>query len=408
MKLRALPKGLKLRNKRVLVRVDWNVPLHVDATTEKAEKIARTLPLLRELIKRGAVIFILTHLGRPKGRDPAYSTRPLARTVSAYADFPVSYLDVDLSNAAGIKAFHARAGACKSGHAVLLENVRFQSGEEKNDAKIVKAYAACAHIFINEAFASSHRSHATVAGLAKALPSYAGPSLIKEVNAVSRVLTRAKHPFYVFIGGSKLSGKITVIERLLKIADKVFIAGAMAHPFFTARRIKIGKSYMESGSVRMARKLIKNRKIVLPTDAIVARKIERGAGARRAAITDVKASEMIGDIGTETMRAWADEVKRAQTILWNGPFGVTEIPAFSHGSMVMAKAIALRAKGRAFALIGGGDTLAVMAKTGMQDMVDFVSTGGGAMLEFIANKGNLPGLKPLQAKDTRNKDTRNK
>ncbi len=396
MKLRALPKSLKLRNKRVLVRVDWNVPLHFDAATGKTEKVRRSLPLLKDLRKRGAIVFVMTHLGRPKGREAAYSTKPLVRAIRSYTELPVQYLDADFSNASGVKAFAERVKTYESGDIVCLENVRFQPGEEENDPKIVKAYASCAKIFINDAFASCHRPHASVTGLGKALSSYAGPALMAEVNALDKILTKAKRPYYAFIGGAKLSSKLPVLEQLLKIADKVFIGGAMAHPFFAAKRLNVGKSFIEKNAITVARTYVKNKKIVLPTDAIVANRIARGAKVRRADIADVKKSEIIGDLGTETMRAWVQEIRKAETIVWNGPFGVTEIPCFSHGSLVIAKAIALRAKGRPFAVVGGGDTLPIIAETGMRDMVDFVSTGGGAMLEFIAKKGKLPGLAPLK------------
>jgi phosphoglycerate kinase len=398
MKFRVLPKSLKLRNKRVLVRVDWNVPLHFDATTKKVEKIKRTLPLLKDLTKRGAIVFVMTHLGRPKGREAEYSTKLLAKAIRVYTELPVQYLDVDFSSTKGINAFAEDVKTYKNGDIVCLENVRFQPGEEENDPKIVKAYSACAKIFINDAFASCHRPHATVLGLGKALTSYAGPALMDEVNAMSKILTKVKRPYYAFIGGAKLSSKLPVIEQFLKIADKVFIGGAMAHPFFVAKKLSVGKSLIEKETVAAAWRLLKNKKIVLPTDVIVASQIARGAKVRRAEINDVKKSEMIGDIGTDTMQSWVQEIKRAETIVWNGPFGVTELPLFAHGSLVVGKAIAARAKGRPFVVVGGGDTLPVIAETGMQDMVDFVSTGGGAMLEFIAKKGNLPGLKPLQTK----------
>lgn len=380
----------------MLVRVDWNVPIKGKTVTE-CEKIERTVPLIRELRKRGAVTILMTHLGRPKGRDKSCSTKILAPFVEGCSGVEVQYLDADLSTATGAKALKDRVASFEPGDVVLLENVRFQPGEEEGKVQLAKRYAACADLFVNDAFASCHRVHVSVVGIARELPAYAGPALEAEVSALTKLLSKPKRPYYAFIGGSKLSTKIEVIDRLITIADKVFIGGAMAHVFFAAQNIPIGASYIEAEGIKLAKKFLKKtKKIVLPIDVVVAKKIAPDVHPHVVEVGKIGAKEMIGDIGPETSQAWSAEIKKASTIIWNGPVGVIEIPAFSHGSLVLVQSMASRGKGKAFCVVGGGDTLPVVEQSGMAEHIDHVSTGGGAMLEFIALNGKLPGLKPLQ------------
>lgn len=396
MSLRTLPLSKIKKGARVLVRVDWNVPLNGKMVTE-CEKIERTVPLIRELRKRGAVTILMTHLGRPKGRDSAYSTKLLIPYVEGCSGVDVRYLNVDLSTQSGAKELKQRIDALEEGDVVLLENVRFQPGEEENKSILAKRYAICGDLFVNDAFASCHRAHASVVGIARELPAYAGPALADEVTALSKLLSKPKRPYYAFIGGSKLSTKIAVIERLIAVADKVFIGGAMAHAFFAAKNISIGASYIEPEGIKLAKKLLKiTKKIELPIDIVVAKKIAPSVHPRAVAVGALGLKEMIGDIGPETAKAWSSMIKNASTVIWNGPVGVTEIPAFSHGSLVLVRAMASRGKGKAFCVVGGGDTLPVIEKSGAGEYIDHVSTGGGAMLEFIALNGKLPGLKSLQ------------
>jgi len=393
--LRVLPLTKIKKGMRVLVRVDWNVPLKGKMVTE-CEKIERTTPFLRDLRKRGAITILMTHLGRPKGREASCSTKILTPFAEGCSGVPIKYLDADLSSVAGAKKLKDQVDKLKPGDIVLLENVRFQPGEEENKPVLAKRYAALGDIFVNDAFASCHRAHTSVVGIAKELPAYAGPELEVEVTALSKLLSKPKHPYYAFIGGSKLSTKIEVIERLITVADKVFIGGAMAHVFFVAKKIPIGASFIEPEGIKLAAKLMKKtKKIELPIDLVVAKKIAPGIHPHCVKVGKVGAKELIGDIGPETAQAWAAMIKKAATIVWNGPVGVTEIPAFSHGSLVLARAIAMRGKGKAFCVVGGGDTLPVIEKSGVGEYIDHVSTGGGAMLEFIALNGKLPGLKPL-------------
>ncbi|MCI0479345.1 phosphoglycerate kinase, partial [Candidatus Uhrbacteria bacterium] len=242
----------------------------------------------------------------------------------------------------------------------------------------------------------------SVVGVAKKLPSYAGPELLEEVSSLTKLLEKPRRPYVAVVGGSKLSTKLGVIESLLKVADRVLVGGAMAHPFFLAKRLSIGKSYVEKEGVAIARKLMKHPKLTLPTDAVVAPKLDPKK-ARVASLDGIKATEAIGDIGTETMMTWSAWLKKAKTIAWNGPVGVTEIPTFAHGSLVLARTIASRSKGECFGVVGGGDTIPVILRSGMSEWMDHISTGGGAMLDFITKKGDLPGLRVLRTGTTSSK-----
>lgn len=390
MKLRSLPSKMQLGAKRVLVRVDWNA--------EDASKIERSIGTIKELRDRGAVVIVMTHLGRPKGREKKYSTERLVKIVQDEFKTRIHFIGDAIDTAAGLAKAQKTIESAKAGSVFLLENVRFLKGEETNSAALSKSIASLADIFVNDAFASCHRAHASVVGVANVLPSYAGPSLIAEVDALSPLLKKHKKPFVAIVGGAKLSTKMEILNALLRIADTVLVGGAMAHPFFVAQKISIGKSHIEKEGIPLAKKLLKNRKLVLPTDAVVAQKLADGAMARVVGISDVKKSDMIGDIGTETMREWARIVQKAKTILWNGPVGVAEIPTFSHGSLLLARAIASRSKGPCYGVVGGGDTLPVVTQSGMGEWIDHVSTGGGAMLEFLTKDGKLPGLVPLMGR----------
>jgi phosphoglycerate kinase len=394
MKLPILPSAKSLKGKRVFLRVDWNVPLKGAFAAEDSLKLTRSLATLKSLAKRGAIVLVATHLGRPKGHDSELSTsRLLPRLRELGLD--ITFLGDKLDAKDGLKSAADIVKTAKPGKVYLLENVRFYSGEEKDDLKLAKAYASLADYFVNDAFASCHRKHASVAGIAKQLPHFAGPTLVEEVAALEKLLDKPKKPYVAIIGGAKLTTKLPVIQALLKTADKVLIGGAMAHAFFAAKKMEIGKSYVEKEGIAQARKILKDKRIVLPVDAVVAKKIEPGAKAFAADILKLKKTEAIGDIGPKTMRLWSDEIRQAKTIVWNGPLGVADIPAFSHGSMVTCRAMAARSKGKAYGVVGGGDTLPVVMSSGMGEWFDHVSTGGGAMLEFLTKKGKLPGLEVL-------------
>ncbi|MDD2785301.1 MAG: phosphoglycerate kinase [Patescibacteria group bacterium] len=392
---------VQLKNKRVLLRLDWNIPVQGMPSKEDLAKVDASVSTVRYLQKHGAIVIILTHLGRPKKRDKSLSTVRLLPMAEAYLDCPVMFCGEDITKQDGKLEVESALSTAKSGDVFLMENVRFYEGEEKNDVALSQTYASLADYFVNDAFASSHRAHVSVAGIARYLPHFAGPELINEIEAASRLIEKPKRPFVTVIGGMKLSTKMPVINSLLKAADKVLIGGAMAHPFFVAKKYKIGKSYTEVEGLKFAKALIKNKKIVLPSDALVAKKIDIHAKPHVVLVNEIKLNDVIGDIGTATMREWSSIIKNAQTILWNGPLGVAKIPAFSHGSLVIARAIAARSNGAAYGLVGGGDTVPVALQTGMSEWYDHVSMGGGALLEFIEKKGRLPGIEALLASSTR-------
>ncbi|MFA6161089.1 MAG: phosphoglycerate kinase [Patescibacteria group bacterium] len=395
--LPVLNSRVQLKNKRVLLRLDWNIPVQGMPSKEDLAKVDSSVSTVHYLQKHGAIVIILTHLGRPKKRDKSFSTVRLLPMAEAYLDCPVMFCDEDITKQDGKMEVESTFGAAKPGDVFLMENVRFYTGEEKNDVVLSQTYASLADYFVNDAFASSHRAHVSVAGIARYLPHFAGPELEKEIEAANKLIEKPKKPFVAVIGGMKLSTKMPVINSLLKAADKVLIGGAMAHPFFVAKKYKIGKSYTEVEGLKFAKALIKNKKIVLPTDALVAKKIDIHAKPHVVLVNEIKPNDVIGDIGTATMREWSSIIKNAQTILWNGPLGVAKIPAFSHGSLVIARAIAARSNGAAYGLVGGGDTVPVALQTGMSEWYDHVSMGGGALLEFIEKKGKLPGIEALRA-----------
>lgn len=395
VQLPIMPSGLNIRGKRVLLRLDWNIPLNTHPDEGDLMKIERSAVTIESLTERGAIVIVMTHLGRPASWDKKYSTARLLPYAETYLGQPVIFCGEDISQPDDFVAVEHSLSAAKPGDVYLLENVRFHEGEEKNDIKLAKIYASLGDIFMNDAFASCHRAHVSVAGIARHLPCYAGPELVREVEAADRLIHKPKKPFVAIVGGSKLSTKMQVIESLLKVADQVCIGGAMANPFFAARKLEVGTSLLETESIKLAKPLLKNPKIKLPVDVLVARRLNDEAHPHAVPINGVPKNECIGDIGPETMRAWSGLIKEAKTILWNGPVGVSEIPAFSHGSLVLGKAIAARSAGPAYGVVGGGDTVPVALATGMSEWFDHVSMGGGALLEYIANKGRLPGVQVL-------------
>ncbi|MDD5438142.1 MAG: phosphoglycerate kinase [Patescibacteria group bacterium] len=393
--LPVLTSRVPLRGKRVLLRLDWNIPVQGMPSKEDLAKIEASAATVHYLQKHGAIVIILTHLGRPKKKEKEFSTARLLPLAEAYLDHPLMFCGEDIMSSEGKRQVEDALEAASPGDLFLMENVRFYAGEDKNDPKLAKAYASLGHYFVNDAFASSHRAHVSVVGIAQCLPHFAGPQLVKEIEAADKLIHKPKKPFVAVIGGAKLSTKMPVIKSLLKVADQILIGGAMAHPFFIAKRLKIGKSLIEKDSLKYAKALIKNKKIILPSDVLVAAKIDKKARPHVVPINKIKPNEIIGDIGTGTMREWSAVIKKAQTILWNGPIGVSEIPAFSYGSLFIGREIAARSKGKAYGLVGGGDTVPVALQTGMSEWFDHISMGGGALLEYIANGGKLPGIDVL-------------
>ena len=392
MKLRALPASLKLTGKRVLVRVDWNVPkLH--AGMEDSLRITRSLPLINDLSERGATVILLTHLGRPTRRDLRFSTRPLSTLLKRQHHLSVTFHPESVSDTRGRKRLQERLADAEAGSVHLLENVRFEPGEDKNDHKLAKAYAELGDIYINDAFGASHRAHTSIVALAKTLPTYAGPALAMEVEALSRLLNRPSRPFVAILGGFKLSTKLPLLGKLLRSCDQVMVGGAMAATCLAAKGIVVGASLIERPLVKQIKTTVSSSKLILPIDVKVRRGRERAL--YRCPVDQIEKGDVIVDVGPATLAAWAARIKKAKTIMWNGPVGISEETATGAGTRFLARAIAARAKGPAFGVAGGGDTLPVIAQTRTADWFDHLSTGGGAMLAFVTSDGKLPGLEPL-------------
>ena len=377
------------------MRVDWNVPLKGELVAVDSLKFTAVKPTIADLRARKAVVIVMTHLGRPKNQEDEFSTRHLLTKAKAQLGLDLKFIKYRVDQPAGLAQAKKFIRSLRPGQVGLLENVRFFKGEENNDPRLARALASLGDLFINEAFASSHRAHASVVGVTEYIPAYAGPALCAEVHALARLLHHPAKPFVAVIGGAKLSGKIETLKILMEKADKVLIGGAMAHVFFLAKGLPIGKSLVEKETLDQAKRLVKNKKLVLPVDALVAKKIVPQAKVRVVPIQEVGKLDMIGDIGTETMIQWSKIIRGAKTVVWNGPVGVTEMPVFSHGSKILMQIIAARSRGPAFGVVGGGDTLPIVMESGMGQWMDHVSTGGGAMLEFIEKNGKLPGLEAL-------------
>jgi phosphoglycerate kinase len=386
---------LAVQGKTVFVRVDFNVPLNDQGEIRNDMRIRASLPTIQYLSGRGAKLVLASHLGRPKGKpDPAMSLKPVARRLSELLGREVVMApDVVGPEVAGLKA------ALREGGILLLENVRFHPGETKNDAGLSKALAEGIDIFVNDAFGSSHRAHASVVGIADFAPVVAAGYLMKkEVEYLGKAIAPAK-PYVAILGGAKTEDKIPVIENLLNKADDILIGGAMAYTFFLAQGYDTGKSLVESDKVDIAKSILakareKGVNFVLPLDHVLAASIESGVVAKVVEAFPFPADLMGVDIGPKTVVAYAAVVAKAKTIFWNGPLGVFETPAFAEGTVAIAKAVA---ESGAVTIIGGGDSIAAAAKAGVTDKITHISTGGGASLEFLANE-TLPGIEALERK----------
>ncbi len=393
LKLRRLQE-MTVKGKRALVRVDYNVPMK-GAKIEDNVRIRETLKTLEHLIAEGAKVVLIAHLGRPKGKvEPKYSLKPVAAELSKLLKRPVAFAD----DCVGPSAEKAVA-ALKAGDVLLLENLRFHAEEEANDPAFAKALAKNGDLFIQDAFGALHRAHASTAGVTRHLPGAIGYLVQRELEFLDRVIGNPQRPFLAIIGGAKISDKLVVLDKLLERVDALLIGGAMAYTFLAAQGINIGKSLLEKDQIDAAKAIIEkayNKKVecLLPADHLVAREIKADAATT---VTQAMAipSEMIGvDIGPHTIEFFAEHIAKAQTIFWNGPMGIFEMPAFSQGSLAVAKAMAEATGKGATTIVGGGDSLAVLAKAGLASKMSHCSTGGGASLELLEGKV-LPGLVAL-------------
>jgi phosphoglycerate kinase len=390
---------LDLHGKRVFIRADFNVPLKDGVVTDDT-RIRETLPTLRLAIQKGGRLVLASHLGRPKGGpDKKYSLAPVAKKLSELLERPVVFAE----DCVGPDA-ESKSKSLTDGGVLLLENVRFHPEEEKNDEAFSKQLAKlCDGLFVCDAFGSAHRAHASVVGITHFVKqSAAGLLMEKELAYIGKAITNPARPFVAIIGGAKVSDKIEVVENLMKIADVMLIGGGMAYTFEKAQGLEIGKSLVENDKLDLAKRLVaeakqKNFKLLLPTDHVVAPECKADAKATTCDVAATPADQMGLDIGPKTIAAYSAAIAKAKTIVWNGPMGVFEMPAFAKGTLEIARAVAAATGAGATSIIGGGDSVAAIHQSGLTSRISHISTGGGASLEFLGGS-KLPGVDALTDK----------
>lgn len=393
-----LSKRGELISKRVLVRVDFNVPMSKDEPGKITDdkRIVESLPTIKRIISDGGKCILMSHLGRPKGEvNEKYSLRPVAAHLVTLLNSGVYFADDCIGDDA--KRF---VEEMKDGEILLLENLRFHKEEEKNDEAFSKVLASYGDIYINDAFGTAHRAHASTVGVTKFIKTCAAGYLMeKELDYLSRVITNPERPFLAILGGSKISGKIDVIRNLLPKADEILIGGGMIFTFFKAMGFEIGNSLLEEDKIGLAKELLNEAgsKLVLPSDVVIADKFEEKSKFETVNANDIPPGKVGMDIGIKTINAYKAEVLKSKTIVWNGPMGVFEIKDFAKGTFDIAKALADATSLGAVTVIGGGDSAAAIAQAGLEKQVSHVSTGGGASLEFLEGK-ILPGVEALTDK----------
>jgi phosphoglycerate kinase len=382
-------RDIDVKGKKILVRVDFNVPLK-DGKVADDTRIRAALPTIQYLMSHGAEVILCSHLGRPKGqRLPELSLRPVANRLSELLEEPVAFVE----DCVGTEVKDA-AAALGLGKVLLLENTRFHPEETKNDPAFAAELASLAEIYVNDAFGTAHRAHASSEGVAHHLPAVAGFLMEKELNFLGKVLSAPEHPFVALLGGAKVSDKIGVVKSLLERADTLLIGGGMANTFLAAQGLQMGDSLVEEDSLEVASEILQKagEHLILPVDAIIADAFSEDAHWKTASVSDVPEGWRILDIGPDTVQRFTEFLGNARLVVWNGPMGVFEFSPFAKGTFAIAKAIA---DSDAVSIIGGGDSAAAISKAGLSDRISHVSTGGGASLEFLEGK-QLPGVAALE------------
>jgi phosphoglycerate kinase len=382
---------IDVKGQKALVRVDFNVPIK-DGKVEDDTRIVAALPTILYLLDHGSAVILCSHLGRPKeGPDPKYSMRPTAKHLSMLLGRPVAFCEECVGPVA-----EAAAKVLKPGEVLVLENTRFYKGETKNDPEMSRQLAALADVYVNDAFGSAHRAHSSTEGVARLLPGVAGFLMEKEIKYLGAAIANPKRPFVAILGGAKIVDKIGVIRNLLKIADAVLIGGGMANTFFAAQGYPMGDSLVDADALDTAREILQGAgtHLRLPVDVVIADGFDDSAARRVMDVGPVPDGWRIMDIGPETVAAYAKVVHGAGTVVWNGPMGVFEMPNFAVGTFGVAKAVA---ESGAVSIVGGGDSVSAINRSGLSDKITHISTGGGASLEMLEGL-TLPGVAALQDK----------
>ncbi len=387
---------VQLKGKRVLVRVDFNVPLDKNQNITDDRRIASALPTIKKIIVDGGKAILMSHLGRPKGEvKPEFSLKPVAEKLSELLNKDVKFANDSVGD--GVKKI---VSELNDGDVLLLENLRFHNAETDNDETFAKELASYGDIFVNDAFGTAHRAHASTEGVTKFIDTcVAGYLMKKELDYLDSAIANPKRPFTAILGGAKISGKIDVIEKLLEKVDTLIIGGGMAYTFYKAQGFEIGSSLLDADKVELAKEMLEkfdasDVNVLLPKDVLVAKDFNNESPAEAVKVNAMPADKMGLDIGPETIELFSNEIKKSKTVVWNGPMGVFEFPNFAKGTNAVANSLVEATENGAITIVGGGDSAAAIKKAGLDEKVSHVSTGGGASLEFLEGK-LLPGVEAL-------------